>query len=98
MADSTSTSPSVTLIDYHAPWCGPCRAMEPFLPAVEQEFAGRVKFERVNVDEQPDIANAAGVMSLPTLHIKQGDKIMQTLIGYQSQEELTAKLNQALAS
>lgn len=88
----------ITLVDYHAPWCGPCRAMEPFMPELEQEFAGKVKFEKINVDEQPEISNAAGVMSLPTLHIKKGDKIVQTLIGYQSKEELTAKLKEALTT
>jgi thioredoxin 1 len=99
MPEATKTEETtLTFIDYYAPWCGPCRAMEPFMPELEKEFEGRVKFEKINVDEQPDISNAAGVMSLPTLHIKKGDKIVRTLIGYTGKEDLAAAFNELLAN
>ena len=89
---------TVKLIDYHAPWCGPCRAMEPVIEELQKEMAGKLTVERINVDEEPDKSNAAGVMSIPTLHIMKDDKIMQTLIGYQSKEDLQKHLNAALQS
>ncbi len=87
----------VKLINYHAEWCGPCRAMEPFWPELEKEFAGKVTFEKVDVDKELEKSNAANVLSLPTLHILKGDKIVRTLIGYQSKEDLAEKLNQVLS-
>lgn len=95
-AEKNQAEPAVTLVDYFAPWCGPCRAMDPFMPEVEAAFAGKVKFEKVNVDEDPERSNAAGVLSIPTLHIIKNGKIMQTLIGFQSKEDLTKHLNDAL--
>lgn len=89
---------NVKLIDYNAPWCGPCRAMEPIMEELQKELAGKVIIERINVDEQPDKSNAAGVMSIPTLHIVKDGKVMQTLIGYQSKEDLMKHLNAALRS
>lgn len=87
---------TVTLIDFHAPWCGPCRAMEPVFEEIEQEYAGRVTIEKVNVDEEQERASQAGVMSIPTLHIVKDGKILQTLIGYQSKDDLGKVLDQAL--
>lgn len=87
-------APSVTLVDWYAPWCQPCRAMEPVLDELKKEFDGKVAFEAINVDEHPDLANAAGVMSMPTFHIKKDGKIMQTLIGYQNKQELQKVLNE----
>lgn len=99
---ATPTTPTdtatVTLVDYFAPWCGPCKAMEPIIHELKHEFDGKVEIEQIDVDQQPDIANAAGVMSLPTLHIKKGDKIVQTMIGFQSKEDLSKALTAALAS
>lgn len=96
MNEQTNTKPSVTLIDYNAPWCGPCRAMEPIFDELKKELAGQVIFEDVNVDTEPEKGNAAGVMSIPTLQILKNGKIVQTLIGYQSKEDLLKHLNAAI--
>lgn len=93
---ATPAQPSIKLIDYYAPWCGPCRAMEPFMAELEKEFEGKVIFEKVNVDTEQERSNAAGIMSLPTLHIEKDGKVIQTLIGYQSKEDLTKHLKAVL--
>ncbi len=92
-----STEPEITFIDYHAPWCGPCRAMEPVLEELKGQYAGKIKFEEVNVDEESERANKAGVMSIPTFHIVKAGKVFQTLIGYQAKEELEKQFKAALS-
>lgn len=86
----------ITVIDWYAPWCQPCRAMEPILDQLKTEYAGKVTFTAINVDEHPDLANANGVMSMPTFHIKKGNVIVQTLIGYQSKQEMEKVLKPLL--
>lgn len=87
--DATAT---VKLVDYYAPWCGPCRAMEPIMEELEKELKGKVIIERVNVDEDQARSNAAGVMSIPTLHIEKDGKVVNALIGFQSKEDLAKAL------
>jgi thioredoxin 1 len=97
-APAQTKAGTVTLVDWYADWCGPCRAMEPVLEEIEQELAGKLTIERIDVDKNQEKANAAGVMSMPTFHIKKGDKIVQTLIGYQNKEELSKHLQNALSA
>ncbi len=87
----------VKVIDYMAPWCGPCKAMEPIFEELGKEYAGRVTFERINVDEQQELSNQLGIMSIPTLHILKDNKVVQSLIGFQSKDDLTKYLNAVLA-
>lgn len=94
----TKDGATVTLVDWYADWCGPCRAMEPVLEEIEHELAGKLSIERIDVDKNQDKANAAGVMSMPTFHIKKGNKIVQTLIGYQNKEDMMKYLQDAINS
>ncbi len=91
------TKPNVKLIDHFAHWCGPCKAMEPVFEEIEKDYKGKVEFEKVDVDKEVERANAAGIMSIPTIHIVKDDRVVQVLIGYQSKEDLTKHLNAALA-
>ncbi|MBO9428674.1 thioredoxin [Sulfitobacter sp. R18_1] len=65
-AEVTNSSVPV-IVDFWAPWCGPCKSVAPLLDELASEFAGRVKIVKVNADEEPELAASAGVRGLPTL-------------------------------
>ena len=86
-------SPLPVLLDFWAPWCGPCRMLAPELKALADEYAGRVVVGKVNVDEQGALAEMHGIMSIPTLVVyKNGVKTAQA-VGGKSAEEILALVN-----
>ncbi|MDD3118065.1 MAG: thioredoxin [Victivallales bacterium] len=90
------TAHGVALVDFWAPWCGPCRMMGPVIDSLAGELAGTVKVAKVNVDENETLAGRFGVMTIPSLFIIRDGEIVRHLIGVQSAETLKAALNEAL--
>ncbi|NLC59202.1 MAG: thioredoxin [Armatimonadetes bacterium] len=91
-----STLPVV--VDFWAPWCGPCRAMAPVLEQFAQEKAGEVKVAKVNVDEAAGVAGQYGVMSIPTFLVFKGGKPVGQIVGAMPKETFVARVEAALAS
>ena len=69
------------LVDFWAPWCGPCRAVGPVLEQIAEKYAGKVKVVKVNVDENQQIAASLGVRSIPMIVLYSGGQIQETVIG-----------------
>ena len=78
------------LVDFWAPWCGPCKMLGPVISQIAEEYDGKVKVGKVNVDEEQELAMAYGVMSIPMLAVFKGGKMVNQAVGVQSAEALEA--------
>jgi len=86
-------SDTPVLVDFWAPWCGPCRMLAPTVDAISEEYAGKVKVGKVNTDENPQIATQHQINSIPTLMIFKGGEVVERLVGALPKEKITEKLD-----
>jgi thioredoxin 1 len=76
------------LIDFWAPWCGPCKMLGPVIEEVADEVASRAKVCKVNIDEEPELAEAYGVMSIPTLIVMKDGKVTKSSVGFRPKDAI----------
>ncbi len=80
------------LVDFWASWCGPCQMLAPVIAEIAEEYAGKVKVGKVNVDEQPNLANRYGIASIPTVMLFKNGEVVSTSLGYRPKNELETML------
>ena len=76
------------LVDFWATWCGPCRMLAPVIEEIANEYAGKVKVGKVNVDDERELALEYGVSSIPTVMVFQNGEVEETSVGYRPKEEI----------
>jgi len=88
----------LVLVDFHAPWCGPCKMLAPYLEQLAGEFAGRIKFAKLNVDEAPEIAGRYDITGVPTLLLFRNGEPIDSVVGMASPQAMKKWLENALAA
>jgi len=86
----------VTLIDFNAPWCGPCRVQEPIIDQLSEEYGGRASVVEMNVDENQETTAKLGIQSIPTLALFRNGQEIQRFVGLQAKQTLVDALESAL--
>ncbi|HET6422612.1 MAG TPA: thioredoxin [Planctomycetaceae bacterium] len=89
-----STEP--VLVDFWAPWCGPCRMLAPTVDEIASEYKGRVRVGKVNTDDNPQVASSLGISGIPTLMVFKGGEVVERLVGLQQKPRIASALDKHL--
>ncbi len=84
------------LVDFWAPWCGPCRMVAPVVDELAEEYDGKVAFYKLNTDENPNIATTYGIRSIPTLLVFKDGEVSGQIVGFRPKGDLAKRLDEAL--
>jgi len=102
LTDSNFTSEvskyPIVLVDFWAPWCGPCKMVSPIIEQLSREYSGKVAFGKVNIDENQRIAASFGIQSIPTMMLFKGGKAVDVMVGALPKDQIEMKLKQQLLS
>jgi thioredoxin 1 len=88
--------PGLVLVDFWAPWCGPCRILGPVVDQIAQEYGDRVKVVKLNVDENPRTAGQYRIMGIPTMLLFQNGQVVDQLVGIRPKAQIAATLDRWL--
>ena len=86
--EEIANSDSIVVVDFWAPWCGPCRMLSPVIEELAKEMGKEVKFAKVNVDENPMISSKYRIASIPTVMVFSKDKVKETMVGFRPKADL----------
>ena len=87
----------LTVVDFWATWCGPCRMVAPVVEELSSDYDGRVKFVKLNTDENPAVSGKYGIRSIPTLLIFKGGKVQEQIVGYVPKETIQKALDKQIS-
>ncbi len=96
--ESAIDSGKVSVVDFWAPWCGPCRMIAPIIEELSKDYTGDAVVGKLNVDDNPEIAMKYGVRSIPTILLIKDGEIFDKQVGVTSKKVLAEKIDAALAS
>lgn len=96
--DRVLDAESPVVVDFWAPWCGPCRMVSPIVEELSNEYAGQVRFAKMNTDDNEATATQYGIWSIPTLIIFKDGKEVNRLVGFAPKEQLKRQIDRSLAS
>ncbi len=88
-------SDQLVLVDFWAPWCGPCHQLAPTIEELARQYAGSVKVGKLNVDENPDTARAYGISSIPAVFLFKGGEVVERFVGLQPKQRFEQALERA---
>ena len=97
-ASEVEKGEGMTVVDFWAPWCAPCRMVAPVIEALAEEYDGKVKFAKVNVDEVPSVASRYGVRSIPTIGIFKDGEAINGVVGAVPKQVLIQAIEEGLSA
>ena len=94
--DAAIAGDKPVLVDFWATWCGPCRMIAPVIEQIGAEYEGRAVVGKVDVDEEPGLAQRYGIMSIPTLMVMKGGKVVEQAVGARGKADIAAMIERQL--
>lgn len=91
-------SPSPVLVDFWAPWCGPCRMLAPVVEELAKEYTGKIRVAKMNTDDHPNAAGRFKISAIPTLLFFKGGKVVEQLVGVHSKADIKKTLDSLIAA